>query len=262
MKRPALDVLADLAREDAETRSDDDAWVRRAAGEASESEEASLAARASSDEEAAFLLEMTRPLSDEKMDALVALSTKAAARAPASHAEAAPAKPAPLRGARLQAALRWGVPALVAAAGLLFLVRPQGGDSIRLPEYSVTVEGADARFRGAPADPQPTARREVSAGARLALTLRPAEAVSTPVAAVAYMRDATGVRLVPVPLRVAPSGTATLEGTREELFGDRRGSLDLTIFIGPPGALPAGAAAVDGELAKSVRRIELPFELK
>jgi hypothetical protein len=269
MKRPHLDVLRDIAREDAAARADDDAWIRRAAGALSPEEEAEILARAGSSEEAALLHRATAPVAADRMDELLARAERAAASAPEAPrdrvAAARRASPAP---SRMRAVLMWSGP-ILAAAALILWIRARAPEATALPEYAVVVGGVDVQQRGVPSPALPSAtapaseRQAASAGAWLTIVARPAERVPVPVAVAAFVVRGAETRQVPILPRVSESGTVTLEGTREALFGDARGPVDLVVWIGPRASLPVTAgAAREGTSAPSVRRIVVPLDLR
>ena len=269
MKRPHLDVLKDIAHEDAAAREDDDAWIRRAAGALSPEEEAALVVRAGSSEEAALLHRATAPLAADRMEELLARAERAAASAPEVRRDGvAPARRSSTAPSRMRAVLMWSGP-ILAAAALILWIRARTPEATALPEYAVVVGGVDVAERGASSRAEPAAaappseRQAASAGARLTIVARPAQHVPVPVAVAVFAIRGAETREVPILPRVSESGTVTLEGTREALFGDARGPVDLVVWIGPRASLPVTAeAAREGTSAPSVRRIVVPLDLR
>jgi hypothetical protein len=268
MKKPLLEQVRDLAREEAEARRDDDAWIRRAQGDLSAEEERALLGDASGPpdaSEAAFLAAITAPRAAGADDASIdrAMGAAAASR------PAAPVVPitsaASASSKRRAGALRWATPFVAVAAAVALYVGARGRGGAPLPPYSIDVQGVDAEQRSAPAPRNPDVRGALSAGARLEIVLRPSVAVASRVGAAGFVVQGDVARPLPVPVRVLDSGTVTLEGTREELFGEARGAADVVVWIGSPSALPASpddARKPAPAAQSSVAKLVVPVTLK
>ena len=105
-----------------------------------------------------------------------------------------------------------------------------------MPVYAVAPGGAGA----AEAEPSPVPEDPIAPGERLGIVLRPEARVSTPLAVRAYLTREGEVQPWKVEVRIDENGGLHVDGTREELFGNRPDGVWEAVFaVGRAEALPA-----------------------
>lgn len=239
-------LLAALGRAAREAPDAPDAWVEHAAGTLDPQGRMALRGAAASDPRDRAALDLLEPLGPAFDDALA--DRLLAEVAPAT-AEAA--RPIPARRGGPSGALIGGVILLAAAVVLgIGLTRPE-----RLPDYRFDLQAGERAVRGADDAAGPI---ELFADSRIALTVRPADAVEGPVAVGAFVRQGNTVSRFEPKTTCAASGACKVEGIVGELLGDVQGEATLIFVVTRPDTMPA-ARAVDAfeprfERAVTVRR--------
>lgn len=133
--------------------------------------------------------------------------------------------------------------ASVAAASLLWLLWP-ASTLPPLPSYTLDLEGGRRAQRAGAA----AASGELLAEGRIEIVLRPATAVSGPLAVRAFIARGGAVAPWPLPAEIASSGAVRIAGAVRELLPAEPGAFQLAVAIGRPGRLPE-AAEVAARLA-------------
>ncbi len=215
--------------------ADDAVWERLARGELSPAEDAQLRERAAADPEIATLYEAFRPLDD------------AARKRIAAHVEAGSRRPRVIAWRR--AALLAGPLAVAAAVALVVSVRlREPAQPLALfPEYSLALSGGDRATRSG--TPAPSGPVELRRSSSLEIVLRPATAVSHPVAVRAFLLNGTDARPWDVAMDRSPDGAVRIAGQAGALLaGVPAGSWDLVFTV----ALEGSAQPAPGEVARVV----------
>ncbi len=215
--------------------ADDPVWERLARGELLPSEDALLRERAAADPEIARLYEAFRPLDDSAR-------RRIAARVVAG-----------LRPPRViawrRAALLAGPLAAAAAVVLVVSVRlRQPAQPLApVPEYSLALSGGDRPTRSA--TPGPIGPVELHRSSSLEIVLRPATAVSGPVAVRAFLMQGPDARRWDVAMDRSADGAVRIAGEAGALLaGVPAGSWDLVFTVGPEGS----AAPDPGDVARAL----------
>ena len=222
------DLLEALGRVARETPDAPDAWVEHAAGTLGPEERLALRGAAASDPRDRAALALLEPLGADFDEALTDRLLDEVAPAPAAHS------PPDGPGGPPRWALLGGVALLAAAIVLGFGLTRRSA----LPGYQFDLQAGERTVRGAADD---GGAIELFPDSRIALTLRPAEAVEGPVAVAAFVRQGSTVTRISPRTTCAPSGACKVEGIIGPLLGDLTGEATLIVVVGRPDTLPEAA---------------------
>lgn len=232
-------LLAALGRAAREAPDAPDAWVEHAAGTLDPQGRMALRGAAASDPRDRAALDLLEPLGPAFDDALAErLLAEVAPAAAESGAESTTSTAS--RDGPPVAAWIGGLVLLAAAVVLgIGLTRPD-----TLPDYHFELQAGERAIRGAADGPRPI---ELFADSRIALTVRPADAVEGPVAVGAFVRQGKTVSRFEPKTICAASGACRVEGIVGELLGDVQGEATLVFVVTRPDAMPAASAVGDFE---------------
>lgn len=256
----ADDVLEGIAAAGRRRDADEDPrWEAFAAGDLSPEDEQALRALADSSPEHARAWEAFLPLDDaalariadhvdRELDAGAPVAEPtAAAEAPRASSEVSRGSVVvPLRRRAPARSLAWAgaaVGVLAAAAALVLVLRAPAAPP--LPGYSLEVLSSEGPLRSDGRTAESAATVRLRPDTRFQAVLRPATAVTGPVAVRVYERTKGGLRVVPAETEVADGGAVRLTGRAGDLFGAGGGEREILVVIGRPEAIPGPEALAE-----------------
>lgn len=223
------DLLAALGQAARETPDAPGAWVDHAAGTLDPQARMALRGVAVDDRQTRDALAMLEPLGSEFDEALTDRLL----------AEVAPAAaPADTRAGRSRWAVMGGVVLLAAAVALAFGLTRRTA----LPAYQFDLQAGERVIRGA--DPA-AERADLYPDSRIALTVRPAEAVEGAVTVGAFVRQGSTVTPFSPAVTCAATGACKVDGIVGDLMKGLTGEATLVFVVTRPDAMPT-AAELDG----------------
>ncbi len=218
-----------------------------------DSEGASEAAPKADDQDA-----LHAPL-DEAARARIAARVTAHVAAQAREAEPEGAKIIPISRRRKSAAAVFAVVAAAAAAAVVLW--PRAPVTAPLPLYALSVTGGRAESRhGGAAEGE---LRQLGAGDRLDIVLRPATALDGAVVARVFVKGpASGLRAVSIEPEISPEGAIRVQGGGDQLLPVPAGRYELLVAVArDPAALEVAGLAARLEGAQSgLQRFAIPVE--
>lgn len=153
----------------------------------------------------------------------------------------------------------------LAAAAAVVLALRSWGDRLasapspiaEMPAYVLDVMGGDRLERGAPEATAEDAVR-LAPGSRLSIVLRPATAITDPIAARGFfVRDGRAEAWSPS-FEFASGGAVRIAGTREALFGGAPdGDYEIVLVVGRPADLPATIDAAEASARDGSRSVQV-----
>jgi hypothetical protein len=226
--------LRDVARERRELEQDEPTWLARRAGALAADEERALVQKAESDAYVAHMLALTEPL-DQKAEAELEQCMAALIdSAPSAKVVNLSERRRGLRYAGMVTAL------LACAAAALLIVRSPSSQTMLLPPYQGSLEGADREVRSAGEPHTKSPRQRISRGANVVLSVQPLEPVASPDALTTRLFLLQGKRAEPltVPVQVSRQGALRASAPYDAWFGARTGAFDVLMFVGERSRLP------------------------
>lgn len=246
-----LAALRDAAKAEQEDALADARWDALARGELAEDEIAQLTALAREEPALEGAPEMFAPLGAEVEARFLLAIQHELSREPAE-AEAKASNVVSLE-ARRRTRRAWmaGSAALALAAGAALWVatRPDRGGA-RLPEYTLLVTGGERDVRAD--EPQAVT---LAPGARVTMTLRPAEPEGGPLEARAFLAQGAAEIALEASVEVSPEGAVRMVGRAPSGASLAAGEAEIVVAIGRAGALEKGPATIAGLSGRGAVRV-------
>ncbi len=123
---------------------------------------------------------------------------------------------------------------IAAAAVVMLFVRDTPSPS--LPNYIVSVNGGEQRFRSGVADADShfpaKSPQTFHSSSTIEVVVRPIHSVATPIVGSVFVQQQGRVRPVAVPLQISSDGAVRLHGRIDRVFGHIVGTVQLHLLIG------------------------------